>query len=115
MGCGPDSDASQPRSSSPQNKLFTSISPEASKVHFSNDINETAELNYYSYVYLYNGGGVGLGDINNDGLVDIYLTSTQGTDKLYLNKGDFEFEDISTVAGIDKSVSYTHLTLPTKA
>ena len=106
MGCGPDSDASQPRSSSPQNKLFTSISPEASKVHFSNDINETAELNYYSYVYLYNGGGVGLGDINNDGLVDIYLTSTQGTDKLYLNKGDFEFEDISTVAGIDKYPGY---------
>jgi len=87
-------------------KLFSSISPQASSVHFSNNIVESAQINYFSYVYLYNGGGVGLGDINNDGLPDLYLTSTQGTDKLYLNKGNFEFEDISTAAGIDRYSGY---------
>ncbi len=87
-------------------RVFSSISPEHSGITFSNDINETKEVNYYNYVYLYNGGGVGIGDINNDGLPDIYFTSTQGTDKLYLNKGDFKFEDISRSAGIDKFPGY---------
>lgn len=87
-------------------KVFTQISSEHSNIEFNNKITEDELVNYYNYVYLYNGGGVGIGDINNDGLQDIYLTSTQGVDKLYLNKGGFEFEDISTSAGIDKFTGY---------
>lgn len=66
-------------------KLFKSIPTTYSGLDFQNNINETAEINYYKYPYLYNGGGVAIGDINNDNLPDIYLTSTQGNDKLYLN------------------------------
>jgi len=87
-------------------QLFTSISATASGVTFNNEIVETKELNYYKYVYLYNGGGVGITDINNDGLQDLYFTSTTGTDKLYLNEGDFKFKDISTSAGIDRYPGY---------
>lgn len=84
--------------------LFSEISVEDSGLDFSNQITETESINFYRHQYLYNGGGVGIGDINNDGLSDVYLTSTQGNDKLFLNKGDFEFEDISSKAGIDNHV-----------
>lgn len=86
--------------------VFSRLSTEETGIGFRNDITETEEFNYYKYQYLYNGGGVGIGDINNDGLADIYLSSTQGQDKLYLNKGDFQFEDISTSAGIDNYPGY---------
>jgi hypothetical protein len=83
-------------------KLFKDISSAASGFTFVNKIVETEEVNYYKYVYLYNGGGVGIGDINNDNLPDIYMTSTQGVDQLFLNKGNLTFEDISNTAGINK-------------
>ncbi|NNF20603.1 MAG: VCBS repeat-containing protein, partial [Saprospiraceae bacterium] len=81
--------------------LFTNIGSEFSGIDFNNEIRETEEINYYKYIYLYNGGGVGIGDINNDGLADVYFSSTMGHDKLYLNKGDFNFEDISDSSGIN--------------
>ncbi len=80
--------------------LFQSISPSASKINFSNVLKETQDANYFKYIYLYIGGGVAAGDINNDGLVDLYFTSNLSPDKLYLNKGNFVFEDITTKAGI---------------
>ncbi|MEY2921827.1 MAG: putative adhesin, partial [Bacteroidota bacterium] len=70
-----------------ENQLFDKLSPDESKVQFINQLDESKNISILDYLYYYNGGGVALGDINNDGLVDIYFTSNQGKNKLYLNKG----------------------------
>ncbi|MGY6744360.1 MAG: VCBS repeat-containing protein [Cecembia sp.] len=84
-----------------QETLFTLLSPKDTGIDFSNDLVSSEEMNILEYLYFYNGGGVALGDINNDGWVDIYFTSNQGENKLYLNKGNFQFEDITQSAGVD--------------
>ncbi|WP_337043092.1 VCBS repeat-containing protein [Emticicia sp. 17c] len=86
-------------------KLFDKLSSAQTKVDFANTITETENFNILDYLYFYNGGGVAAGDINNDGLVDLFFVSNQGKNKLYLNKGKtngspVEFEDISDKAGI---------------
>jgi len=81
-------------------KLFTPLSPDSTGITFRNTLLFNQEFNIYTYRNFYNGGGVGLGDVNNDGLVDIYLTANQGPNKLYLNKGNFRFEDITDKAGV---------------
>ncbi len=80
--------------------LFTLVSPAESKVDFVNQIVESEELNILKYDYLYNGGGVTIGDINNDGLEDIYFSGNMVDNKLYLNRGDLQFEDITEKAGV---------------
>ena len=69
-------------------------------VNFSNDLEFSEDFNVYLYRNFYNGGGVALGDINNDGLIDLYLTSNQQKNKLYLNIGDFKFKDITDLADV---------------
>ena len=81
--------------------LFTVLEPEQTGISFENKIIDSDSFNILDYLYFYNGGGVAVGDINNDGLQDIYLTSNQASNKLYLNKGDFKFEDITTKAGVE--------------
>src|SRR5258708_8004707 len=78
-----------------EEKLFTLLRPGETGIHFSHDLKEDAVFNIIEYFYLYNGGGVAVGDINNDGLVDFYFSSNQNSNKLYLNKGNFQFEDIT--------------------
>ena len=80
--------------------VFSLLNARHTGVTFENIIRDTDSLNILDYLYLYNGGGVGIGDINNDGLADIYFTSNQGSNKLYLNKGNLKFEDITTTAGV---------------
>lgn len=80
--------------------LFELMDSDRTKIGFQNTITYTKEFNIYKYRNYYNGGGVGLGDINNDGLLDIYFTGNLVSNKLYLNKGDFEFEDITETAGV---------------
>ncbi|MFS4418007.1 VCBS repeat-containing protein [Maribacter sp. 2307ULW6-5] len=81
-------------------KRFTELSPRRTNIDFSNTIQETEEFNILDYLYFYNGGGIASGDINNDGLPDLYFTSNQGKDKLYLNQGDLEFKDITESADV---------------
>ncbi len=80
--------------------VFTEISPSYSNVDFRNDIEETKDQNILTYEYLYNGGGVAVGDLNNDGLPDIFFTGNMSPNKLYLNKGNFKFDDITEQAGV---------------
>ncbi len=82
-------------------QLFEKLPASKTHIDFVNQIKETPEFNILDYLYFYNGGGVASGDINNDGLVDLFFTSNQGKNKLYLNKGNMEFEDISVKAGVE--------------
>lgn len=80
--------------------LFELLEPKATGVAFINDLPERADFNILNYLYYYNGGGVAVGDIDGDGLPDLYFTSNLGSDKLYLNKGNYRFEDITERAGV---------------
>ena len=80
--------------------LFREIKPDKSGIHFNNQIKEDDELNVLHYEYWYNGGGVGIGDLNNDGLPDIYFTGNTVPNKLYINKGHMKFEDVTDIAGV---------------
>src|ERR1051326_3399614 len=83
------------------NTLFESLSASKTNIHFTNKLEKHRFLSILYYLYYYNGGGVGIGDINNDGLPDIYFTANnKGGNKLYLNKGNFVFEDITEKAGV---------------
>ncbi|MEO9892128.1 VCBS repeat-containing protein [Aurantibacter sp.] len=80
--------------------LFNLTSAKETGVTFQNTLSYTEDFNPYLYRNFYNGGGVALGDINNDGLLDIYFSGNIVDNKLYLNKGNFQFEDITTKAGV---------------
>ena len=80
--------------------LFESLPASQTGISFANMVTDTKEMNILNYHNFYNGGGVAIGDIDNDGKPDIFLTSNQGDNKLYLNKGSMQFEDITTKAGI---------------
>lgn len=81
--------------------LFEKIPSSRSGIYFNNEIVENDSINPLDVVNIYNGGGVGIGDFNNDGLQDIYLTGNMVPSKLYLNKGNFHFEDITSIAGAE--------------
>ena len=80
-----------------QDNLFELV--QNSGIHFNNNVQDNDTINILNYRNFYNGGGVGVGDLNNDGLVDVFFTANQGANKLFLNKGGFKFEDISVKAG----------------
>ena len=81
--------------------LFEQISSSHSGIRFNNQITENDSINPLDIVNIYNGGGVGIGDFNNDGLPDIYFTGKMVPNRLYLNKGDFKFRDITDEAGVN--------------
>ena len=83
------------------NELFRLISSDHSGITFNNKIVETDSINPIDLTNIYNGGGVGIGDFNNDGLQDVYFTGSLVSNKLYLNKGNMKFEDVTKAAGVD--------------
>ena len=86
---------------------FKSVHPDSTGIHFANNLAYTDDLNIIEYLYYYNGGGVAIGDINGDGLEDIYLTANQQTDRLYLNLGNLKFKDITEEAGLSLDTSWS--------
>ncbi|WP_422080493.1 VCBS repeat-containing protein [Ulvibacterium sp.] len=81
-------------------KLFTLLSPKETGIHFKNILQETEDFNVFEYGYLYNGGGVAIGDLNNDDLPDIYFTGNMVGSHLYINQGNLKFKDIAKEAGV---------------
>jgi hypothetical protein len=81
--------------------LFQLLSSDKTGISFTNKVTDTKDFNLFNYRNFYNGGGVAIGDVNNDGLPDIFFTSNQQKNKLYINKGNWKFEDISAAAGIE--------------
>ncbi len=90
-------------SKAPSDKKFKIISSEQSGIDFSNSIEVNDTFNVIDFYYIYNGGGVGIGDFNNDGLQDVYFSGNQVFNKLYLNEGEFQFNDITKAAGVEAS------------
>lgn len=92
---------------SKEDVCFTKMPSSKTKIEFKNQITSSPELNILNYLYFYNGAGIAAGDFNNDGKIDLYFTSNQNEDKLYLNKGDFIFEDVTKLAKIDNTTGWT--------
>ncbi len=80
--------------------LFAALGTDSTGIGFSNTLTPTADFNLFSYMYYYNGAGVGAGDFNNDGLIDLFFAANQKPSALYLNKGNLKFEDQSKAAGV---------------
>jgi len=93
--------------SAEQETRFSLIDSQQTGITFSNNLENTPEFNILNYLYFYDGGGVSIGDINNDGLPDIYFTSNMQANRLYLNKGNFRFEDITEKARVSGSADWT--------
>src|SRR6059058_2142962 len=80
--------------------LFETLTSEKTGLDFANNLTSTPEFNMFYYMYFYNGAGIGAGDFNNDGLVDLFFASNQENNQLYLNKGRLQFNNVTKVAGI---------------
>jgi len=103
IGCSKKEESTQGTVDAPFNNVDASVSG----IDFSNDLKPDGSLNIIEYLYYYNGAGVALGDINNDGLDDIYLAANQKPDKLYLNLGGLKFQDISLSSGISQDSTWS--------
>ena len=99
LSCGSGARTAEP--------LFELVAPEASGIAFVNALPEDTSFNILNYLYYYNGGGVAAGDVDGDGLPDLYLTSNLGPDRLYRNTGHFRFEDITERAGVQGPPGWT--------
>ena len=87
--------------------LFKVLDHKATGIDFQNTLTYSNEFNLFKYIYFYNGSGVGAGDFNNDGKIDLFFGSNQGQSKLYLNEGGMKFSDVSTAANIPNDGGWT--------
>lgn len=90
-----------------KNTLFEKLEPIHTGINFVNSVTYSEDYNMYTYRSFYNGGGVGVGDFNNDGLQDVYLTGNMVSNKLFVNLGDFKFKDITEFAGVSCGNSWS--------
>ncbi len=79
---------------------FKLLRKDATHLDFENVLRQSTAFNVFNYMYFFNGGGVGAGDFNNDGLVDLYFTSNMGPNKMFLNEGNLKFRDVTDAAGV---------------
>src|SRR6185312_12900930 len=80
--------------------VFQLMKDSQTGLHFENKLTPTQQFNIFKYLYFYNGAGIGAGDFNNDGKIDLFFASNQGANKLYLNKGNLQFTDVTAEAKI---------------
>ena len=104
-GCQAKKDDHPQNSDKP--RRFELLSADQTGVTFVNHLQERPDLNIFTYLYIYNGAGVAAGDLNGDGLPDLYFTSNQEKSKLYLNRGNFKFDDITEEAGVGGPYGWT--------
>lgn len=83
-----------------QSPIFETLDSKTTGIDFANNLKPTPQFNLFSYMYYYNGAGIGSGDFNNDGLVDLFFSANQGNNKLYLNKGTLKFADVTAAATV---------------
>ena len=88
-------------------QLFRLVPPASSGISFRNTLTESIDFNIFNYMYFYNGGGVSIGDLNSDGLPDIYFTANQGPNALYLNEGELKFREVTDIARVNGFNSWT--------
>jgi len=87
--------------------LFQLLDHKTTGIDFSNNLQYNPEFNLFKYIYFYNGSGVGAGDFNNDGLIDLFFGSNQGQNKIYINEGDLHFKDVTGTARIPRDGGWT--------
>ena len=95
VSCNNDTTTIENKNEKTDSKLFSKVGIGSSKIYFKNNIKESMDFNFLNYPYLYTGAGVAVGDIDNDGLQDVYFISNFGPNKLYKNEGDFSFKDVT--------------------
>ncbi len=98
---------SEPSNGAGSTQLFQLLEPEKTGIDFVNEVEDGENFNILTYRNFYNGGGVAIGDINNDSLPDLYFTANQKKNRLYLNKGNFHFEDITEKAGVGGKMAWS--------
>ena len=101
IGCRPDSTLKE------NTALFTELDAASTGISFQNSLIDSGEQNIIQYLYFYNGGGVSIGDINNDNLPDIFFSGNQVSNRLYLNKGNMTFEDITSQSGLESNGTWS--------
>ncbi len=99
FGCASKSDVGSP--------MFVALDPGKTGIEFVNKLEPTTGFNMFNYMYFYNGAGIGAGDFNNDGRIDLFFSSNQGDNKLYINKGGMVFQDATTEAGIPQDKGWS--------
>lgn len=94
------------QSAAQEGRLFTKLSSKETGIDFQNKLVETESSNYYKYMYSYIGGGVAAADFNRDGWIDLFFTANSSANKLYLNKGQMQFLDVTKAAGIEQRAGF---------
>ncbi len=90
-----------------RNAQFQLLKKDHTALDFKNVLKQSLDFNVFNYMYFFNGGGVGVGDFNQDGLEDLYFTSNMGSNKLFLNEGNLKFNDVTIESGVDGIIGWT--------